>query len=69
MPNTEVKPYVPKILADFSAGKIGRRQFFCVFLRNVKIVYIKSQELYFILEIYFLENTKILKNFTKTIAF
>ena len=28
MPNTEVKPYVPKILADFSAGKIGRRQIF-----------------------------------------
>ena len=26
MPNTEVKPYVLKILADFSAGKIGRRQ-------------------------------------------
>ena len=25
MPNTEVKPYVPKILADFSAGKIGHR--------------------------------------------
>ena len=27
MPNTEVKPYVPKILANFFAGKIGRRQF------------------------------------------
>ncbi len=26
MPNTEVKPYVPKILANFFAGKIGRRQ-------------------------------------------
>ena len=25
MPNTEVKPYVPKILANFFAGKIGRR--------------------------------------------
>ena len=25
MPNTEVKPYVLKILADFSAGKISRR--------------------------------------------
>ena len=28
MPNTEVKPYVPKILANFFAGKIGRRQIF-----------------------------------------
>ena len=26
MPNTEVKPYVPKILANFFAGKIGHRQ-------------------------------------------
>ncbi len=25
MPNTEVKPYVLKILADISAGKISRR--------------------------------------------
>ena len=28
MPNTEVKLYVPKILANFFAGKIGRRQIF-----------------------------------------
>ena len=37
MPNTEVKPYVPKILANFFAGKIGRRQFF-YYLDSINIL-------------------------------
>ncbi len=35
MPNTEVKPYVLKILANFFAGKIGRRQIFIFLVSSV----------------------------------